>query len=105
MFDRTIVALVVKPGSKQPGFTIENGEIVLRVRERAVDGAANAACLRAVAALFAVAPSRVELVRGHRGRRKRFAIEGLDARAVRTCCDKAFGPACGEMKEAVVMHG
>jgi len=52
---------------------------VLRVRERAVEGAANDACVRAVAEALAVAPSRVALVRGHRGRIKTFAVDALDA--------------------------
>jgi uncharacterized protein YggU (UPF0235/DUF167 family) len=48
--------------------------LVVRVRERAIDGAANAACIRALAAAYGVAPSAVELLRGGRGRHKRFAI-------------------------------
>jgi hypothetical protein len=36
------VNVLVKPGSKQPGVFEENGVTVLRVRERAVEGMANA---------------------------------------------------------------
>jgi uncharacterized protein len=50
----------------------------MRVRERAIGGAANAACIRALAAAYGVAPSRVELVRGERSRRKRFSIAGVE---------------------------
>ena len=71
---RVRIDVTVKPGSKRPGLTRENGAFVLRVRERAIDGAANAACIRALAAAYGVAPSAVELVRGARGRRKCFAI-------------------------------
>lgn len=69
-----IVDVVVKPGSKKPGISSENGEIVLRVRERAVEGAANRACVRALAEAYGVPPSGVELVAGARSRRKRFSI-------------------------------
>jgi len=55
---------------------VERGTIVVRVRERAIDGAANAACIRALATAYGVAPSAVELVRGARSRQKRFAIAG-----------------------------
>lgn len=68
------IDVVVKPGSKRPGLTHENGVLLLRVRERAIDGAANAACIRALAAAYGVAPSAVELVRGAKSRHKRFAI-------------------------------
>lgn len=70
-----LVDVVVKPGSKQPGVSEESGELVVRVREPARDGAANAACIRALAAFFAVAPSAIALVRGARSKRKRFSID------------------------------
>jgi uncharacterized protein len=55
---------------------------VLRVRERAVEGAANAACVRALAGALRVAPSSVTLLRGARGRRKVFEIAGLTAEEI-----------------------
>lgn len=66
----------MKPGSKKPGLTRENDALVLRVRERAVDGKANAACVRALADAYGVAPSSVTLVRGARNRQKSFEIRG-----------------------------
>lgn len=72
------ISVRVKPGSKQPGISVENGTVVLRVRERAVEGAANAACVRAIAQALGVAASRVTLTQGARGREKRFAIEGIE---------------------------
>jgi len=69
-----VIDIIVKPGSKQPGLSEENGVPVLRVRERAIDGAANSACVRALAAAYGVPPSAVELIAGARNRRKRFAI-------------------------------
>ncbi|MGC2361420.1 MAG: DUF167 domain-containing protein [Candidatus Cybelea sp.] len=69
-----IIDVVVKPGSRKPGLSSEDGALVLRVRERAIEGAANDACLRALAQAYGVAPSAVSLVRGLRSRHKRFAI-------------------------------
>jgi len=66
--------IIVKPGSKQPGLSEENGVVVLRVWQRAIEGAANDACVRALAVAYGVPRSAVELVGGARGRRKRFAI-------------------------------
>ena len=71
------VDVIVKPGSKQPGIAVEADAVVVRVRERAVDGSANAACIASLAARLGVAPSSVNLLRGARGRRKLFGIAGI----------------------------
>jgi uncharacterized protein len=77
------VSVTVKPGSKQPGIALTDDTIVVRVRQRAVEGAANAACVAALSQALRVAPSSVTLVRGARARLKVFAIEGLSADEVR----------------------
>jgi uncharacterized protein YggU (UPF0235/DUF167 family) len=64
----------VKPGSKQTGVSFHGDTLVLRVRERAIEGAANAACIRALAEFYAVAPSNITLVHGEKSRRKIFAL-------------------------------
>lgn len=51
------------------------------VGEAPVEGAANAACVRALARAFGVKPAAVELDPGSRGRRKRVRIAG-DAAAL-----------------------
>ena len=48
-----------------------------------VDGKANRALCRLVAGKLAVAPSRVTLVRGERGREKVLRVEGVDDATVR----------------------
>jgi len=84
-----IIDVVVKPGSREPGLSREDGALVLRVRERAIEGAANSACLRALAEAYGVAPSAVSLVRGLRSRHKRFCnspageAEGQEEKATR----------------------
>jgi uncharacterized protein YggU (UPF0235/DUF167 family) len=72
---RLILDVIVKPGSKRPGLSQEDGVVVVRVRERAVEGAANAGCRRALAHAYGVPQSAVELIAGPRSRRKRFAVE------------------------------
>ena len=61
----------------------DDGSLAVRVSAPPVDGRANAALERAVAGALGVAPSRVSLVRGARGRDKTLRVEGLDDGAVR----------------------
>jgi uncharacterized protein (TIGR00251 family) len=58
---------------------------VLRVRVTAppVDGKANAALRKLIAKRLGVAPSRVTIERGAKGRDKLLAVEGADPDAVR----------------------
>jgi len=77
------VRLTVKPGSRRPGWDRIDGDWVLRVRERAIEGAANDACVRALAEALGLAPAQVALVRGHRARIKTFAVRGLDDGQIR----------------------
>ena len=71
----TVVARV-KPGSRK-GPLVEvdsNGELTIYVREPAVDGRANEAAIRLLAAHLQLPRSRVELVSGATSRLKRFRI-------------------------------
>lgn len=70
------VVVKVKPGSRK-GPLVDagaNGELTIYVRERAIDGKANDAVIRLLAAHFKVPPSRVELVSGAASRLKRFRV-------------------------------
>lgn len=75
-------AVHVHPGSRRPkvGGSHE-GELVVRVRARAIDGAANAEVLTALAEAFGLRPSEVDLVRAGRSRKKLVAV--VDSAAVR----------------------
>lgn len=70
----------VKPGSAK-GPLIEpapaglDAELVVYVRERAVDGKANAAVERLIAAHLGIAPSRVRIARGHTARVKLVRVD------------------------------
>lgn len=70
------ITVRVKPGSRR-GPLVEDGPdgVVVHVRERAVDGAANTGVVRALAAHFGVAPRDVEIVRGHAARVKRVEVD------------------------------
>jgi uncharacterized protein YggU (UPF0235/DUF167 family) len=68
----TRYAITVKPGSKK-GPLVEaddDGSLTLYVRERAVDGAANAAVIKVLSDHFGVPKSRIDIVRGHTSRSK-----------------------------------
>jgi uncharacterized protein len=68
------INVIVKPGSKQPGITYEGETLVLRIRERPIEGAANAACIKALAKEYNVPPSAITLIRGEKARKKIFAV-------------------------------
>jgi hypothetical protein len=74
-----ILRLHVKPGSPKPGFSREGVELVLRVREKAIEGAANEACVKAIATALGIPPSRVKLIQGGHSPFKSFNVEGVAA--------------------------
>jgi len=55
-----------------------NGALVIRVTAPPVDGRANDALCRLIAKVAGVAPSRVEIVRGHTSRDKVVRVAGVD---------------------------
>jgi uncharacterized protein YggU (UPF0235/DUF167 family) len=69
------ITVRVKPGSRR-GPLVEDGPdgLLVHVRERAADGAANAGVVRALAEHFGVPPRDVEIVRGHTARVKRVEV-------------------------------
>jgi len=69
--------ITVKPGSKKGPLVevADDGALVVYVRERAVDGAANDGVIKLLADHFGVAKSRVGIVRGHTSRSKLVDID------------------------------
>jgi uncharacterized protein len=65
---------------------------VAHVTAPPVEGAANDALRRLVAKAAGVAPSRVSVVRGQRGRRKVVRVDGLDEVSVRARIGASFPP-------------
>lgn len=69
----------VRPGSSRTSVGGEHdGALLVRVQQRAVDGAATAAVITALADAFRVAPHCVQCVKGHTTRRKMIEISGDD---------------------------
>lgn len=62
---------------------IRDGRLSVRVAAAPVDGEANAALTRAIAEACDVAPRRVRIILGERGRTKTIEVQGLDAATVR----------------------
>ena len=79
------VDVYVQPGAKHPGVKGRHGgALKIALAARAVEGQANRATLEAVAELFSVRPTEVEVVAGHHSRHKRLFLNGVsvpDARA------------------------
>lgn len=71
-----LVSVQVKPGSSQVPLVEEDadGGLAVYVRQRAVEGAANDAVVRLVAAHLGVAPSRVSIRRGRASKRKTLEV-------------------------------
>ena len=70
-----IISVHAKPGSRKPGIERQgNGTWQVRVSERALEGKANEALVRAIAAELNIAASRVRLVSGAKSKIKRFEI-------------------------------
>jgi uncharacterized protein (TIGR00251 family) len=59
------------------------GALLIRVSAPPVEGRANAAVCRVIAKAIGVAPSRVELLRGHGSRDKVVRIHGIEAAQAR----------------------
>ena len=79
----TTLEIKVKPGSKHPGVVREGERLLVAVAERAVEGAANEATIAALAKALGIAPSRIALLRGRRGRIKLVGVTGISAEALR----------------------
>lgn len=66
----------IKPNSKKPGIEkAEDGTWIVSVKEPAIEGKANEALLKAVALEFGLAPSRINLLRGHKSKWKILEID------------------------------
>jgi uncharacterized protein YggU (UPF0235/DUF167 family) len=71
------ITIRVSPGASRAGVGGRHGDaLVVRVSERAVDGRATEAALRAVADAFGVRPRHVRLVQGATSRTKVVEVDG-----------------------------
>lgn len=71
-----IYAVTVKPGSKKGPLVVEENEnLTVFLRERPVEGKANAALVKVLADHFGVTKSQVVIKTGSRGRKKLVEIK------------------------------
>lgn len=64
------LALRVTPGARQIAMEIGDGKLLVKVRAKPEDGAANQAVIALLAEALGVAPSRLSLLRGASSREK-----------------------------------
>jgi len=69
------LALRVTPGARVEGIEIADGRVMVKVRAKPQDGAANEAVLALLAEALGVAPSRLHLLRGATSREKLVRID------------------------------
>jgi uncharacterized protein YggU (UPF0235/DUF167 family) len=75
------LTIVAKPGKQVPSLRVRDG-IIVAVRERPVDGRANEAIERAIAAWLGLSVRAVSIVGGASGRRKYVDVTGIDSALV-----------------------
>ena len=68
--DEGRLAFRVTPGARTEGIEIAGGRLLVKVRAKPQDGAANEAVLALLAAALGVAASRLRMLRGATGREK-----------------------------------
>ncbi len=70
------LALRVTPGARQEAIIVDGDRLVVKVRAKPQDGAANEAAIKLLARALDIAPSRIALLRGASSREKLVLIEG-----------------------------
>ena len=72
-----VLAIHAQPGAKASGVAGVHGDALrVRIAAPAIEGKANAELVRFLAEQFGVARSRITVLQGESGRRKRVRIEG-----------------------------
>ena len=77
MSDARLTVRLTPRASRDALVGLRDGILAVRVSAPPVDGAANQALCRLIAAAVGVAPSRVSVVHGSRGREKIVAVAGM----------------------------
>ncbi|WP_022669642.1 DUF167 domain-containing protein [Hippea alviniae] len=73
-----VIQLRVKPNSRHESIGFENGLLVLKIREKPVEGKANKAVVEKLAKFFGVAKGCIEIVSGEKSKEKRVRIDCID---------------------------
>lgn len=73
-----VFTIKVKPGSaKERLFVDSELELVLSIRAKAIENAANFRTKEIIAQIFSLAPSRVEILSGQKSRHKRILLKKI----------------------------
>lgn len=65
------ISVKIKPNSKESGVVVApNNEYILRVKEKAIDGRANAAAIKLLSEYLGISKSRISIIKGHTARNK-----------------------------------
>ena len=65
------ISVKVKPNSKESSVEVApNNEYILRVKEKALDGRANAAAVKLLSEYLGIPKSRISIIKGHAARNK-----------------------------------
>lgn len=81
--DGVVLDLVVQPRASREGFAgMQGGALKVRLTAPPVDGEANEALVRLLAARFGIPRRQVEILAGERGRRKKVRLRGVTGSAL-----------------------
>ncbi|WP_372652409.1 DUF167 domain-containing protein [Halobacteriovorax sp.] len=65
-----------KPGSKVEKHSVgENGELILYIKERAIEGAANKGFIKSLSKIFSIPKSSIAISKGSKSKFKRFSFQ------------------------------
>ena len=93
---RAMLSIRVQPRARSDRLVgLREGTIVVRVTAPPLDGRANEAVCRLLAAVLDVRASRVTILRGERARDKVVAIDGIDQAAADAAIRAAVGRSVG----------
>lgn len=79
-----IFEVIVKPSSRKNEITgIQNACLKMKVISPPVDGRANQECLHFIASTLGIKRKEVEIISGHKGRKKRIFIKNITSKELK----------------------
>lgn len=72
----------VKPNSKKESVKFEDGAIVVKVKEKPIEGKANQSVINKLAKMLGIAKSCIRIVSGEKSRVKRISIDCVDEKRI-----------------------
>ncbi len=77
-----ILDVRVKPGSKKESVKLENGVLVVKIREKPIEGKANKALVGKLAKILGIAKGCIKIISGEKSKSKRVSIDCIDERKI-----------------------